>query len=103
MSGDPIARLAECQAAMIRALDGAEAAIVEVAADDLRAAIEAVRRARMAPNADNRARLAELAAQASAAQARVNFLTDRVARRVEGLAAARGAASAPATYRRTAR
>jgi hypothetical protein len=102
MSEDLLARLADCQAAMIRALDGAEAAVVEAAAEDLRAAIEAVRRAGLTPEAIDRERLSDLADQANAAQARVNFLTDRIARHVAGLAAARGVA-ADTTYRRSAR
>jgi hypothetical protein len=98
MSEAALDRLAACQAAMIRALDGAEAAVVEAAAEDLRAAIEAVRGAELSAAPGNRDRLAALAAQAQAAQARVNFLTDGLARRIEGLAAARGLGGA-GTYR----
>jgi hypothetical protein len=101
MSEGALDRVAEAQQALIRALDGADAAVVEAAAEALRAALSNIRNLDLgaasgaAPRV--RAKLAELAAQAGAAQARVNFLTDGIARRIEGLAAARGVSRA-ATY-----
>jgi len=102
MSQTGFDRLAACQDAMIRALDGGTAAAVEAAAEALRAAVEALRAEAPAPHADHRPRLAALAAQASAAQARVNFLTDGIARRIDRIAEARGHAR-PGTYRASAR
>jgi hypothetical protein len=96
MTTDPIARLADAQEAMIRALDSADATAVEAAASTLRDAVEKVR-ASGASGADLEARLHALAAQGNAAQARVNFLTDGIRRRIEGLAATR--ADRVATYR----
>jgi len=102
MSEDGFDRLAACQDAMIRALDGGNAAAVEAAAQALRGAVEAVRAESLPANPDNRMRFAALAAQASAAQARVNFLTDGIARRIDRIAEARGLAR-PGTYRATTR
>lgn len=102
MSERALDRVAETQQALIRALDGADAAVVEAAAEALRAALSDIRNIDVRAASGAKAKLAELAAQAGAAQARVNFLTDGIARRIEGLAAARGAARA-ATYRPLAR
>ena len=85
-------RLASCHEALIRALDGNDLHAIESATLGLADAIASARaRQDWAATPDVRERLLSLAALAQAAQIRVNFLTDTIRRRVNAMAALRGA------------
>jgi hypothetical protein len=85
-------RLASCHEALIRALDGHDLDAIEDATAALAAAVAATRAGSDLAGAPGlRERLLSLAALAQAAQIRVNFLTDTIRRRVNALAALRGA------------
>ena len=96
-------RLASCHEALIRALDGNDLEAIEGATLALADAIGSARANReWAATPEVRERLLSLAALAQAAQIRVNFLTDIIRRRVNAMAALRGAEPAM-TYHPTAR
>ena len=77
---------------MIRALDGNDLGAIENATLALADAIASARaRREWAATPEVRERLLSLAALAQAAQIRVNFLTDTIRRRVNAMAALRGA------------
>jgi hypothetical protein len=100
---DVLARLAATHEALIRALDGNDLAAIEGATLALADAIASARaQPDWAGTPDMRERLLNLAALAQAAQIRVNFLTDTIRRRVNMLAALRGAEPAN-TYQPNAR
>jgi hypothetical protein len=85
-------RLAACHEALIRALDGDDLHAIEEATLALADAVASARaRQEWASAPELRERLLTLAALAQAAQIRVNFLTDTIRRRVNAMAALRGA------------
>jgi len=85
-------RLASCHEALIRALDGNDLEAIETATLALADAVASARaRQQWAATPEIRERLLSLAALAQAAQIRVNFLTDTIRRRVNAMAALRGA------------
>jgi hypothetical protein len=85
-------RLASCHEALIRALDGEDLHAIETATIALADAVASARAHRdWATTPELRERLLTLAALAQAAQIRVNFLTDTIRRRVNAMAALRGA------------
>ena len=85
-------RLASCHEALIRALDGNDLEAIETATLALADAVASARaRQEWAGTPEIRERLLSLAALAQAAQIRVNFLTDTIRRRVNAMAALRGA------------
>ena len=95
--------LASSHEALIRTLDGDDLARIEQATAALAEAVhEARRQEDWAGTPDMKERLLNLAALAQAAQIRVNFLTDTIRRRVNAMAALRGAEPAM-TYHPTAR
>jgi hypothetical protein len=96
-------RLASCHEALIRALDGDDLGAIETATLALADAVGSARAEQdwtATPNLKER--LLSLAALAQAAQIRVNFLTDTIRRRVNAMAALRGAEPAM-TYHPSAR
>ena len=96
-------RLAACHEALIRALDGNDLGAIEGATLSLADAVASARaRQDWAATPEIRERLLSLAALAQAAQIRVNFLTDTIRRRVNAMAALRGAEPAM-TYHPAAR
>jgi hypothetical protein len=96
-------RLASRHEDLIRALDGNDLKAIEDATLALADAVASARaRQEWAAMAEIRERLLSLAALAQAAQIRVNFLTDTIRRRVNAMAALRGAEPAM-TYHPTAR
>jgi len=96
-------RLASCHEALIRALDGNDLEAIETATLALADAIGSARANQdWASTSEVRERLLSLAALAQAAQIRVNFLTDTIRRRVNAMAALRGAEPAM-TYHPAAR
>jgi hypothetical protein len=85
-------RLASCHEALIHALDGNDLGAIETTTLALADAVAAARaRQDWAATPEIRERLLSLAALAQAAQIRVNFLTDTIRRRVNAMAALRGA------------
>ena len=85
-------RLASCHEALIRALDGNDLGAIEGATLSLADAVASARAQEdWASGPEVRERLLSLAALAQAAQIRVNFLTDTIRRRVNAMAALRGA------------
>jgi hypothetical protein len=85
-------RLASCHEALIRALDGNDLEAIETATLALADAVASARaRQDWAATPENREKLLSLTALAQAAQIRVNFLTDTIRRRVNAMAALRGA------------
>lgn len=96
-------RLASRHEALIHALDGNDLGAIETATLALADAVAAARaRQDWAATPEIRERLLSLAALAQAAQIRVNFLTDTIRRRVNAMAALRGAEPAM-TYQPTPR
>ena len=96
-------RLASCHEALIRALDGNDLEAIETATLALADAVGSARANHdWASTPEIRERLLSLAALAQAAQIRVNFLTDTIRRRVNAMAALRGAEPAM-TYHPAAR
>lgn len=93
-------RLTASHEALIRALDGDDLGAIEGASRDLAAAVAEVKAEGLLPGAATRERLTSLAALAHAAQIRVNFLTDKIRRRIDAVAALRGAEPAM-TYQPT--
>ena len=92
MSLDILDRLASCHEALIRALDGNDLLAIESSTLALADAVASARAQQAwASTPDVRERLLSLAALAQAAQIRVNFLTDTIRRRVNAMAALRGA------------
>jgi hypothetical protein len=84
--------LAAAHEALIRALDGDDLAGIERATAALAEAVhDARRQENWAATPALKERLLSLAALAQAAQIRVNFLTDMIRRRVDAVAALRGA------------
>lgn len=103
MSLQILDRLASSHEALIVALDSNDLAGIEAATAALSEAVEATRALDGVANAPElRDRLSSLAVLAQAAQARVNFLTDSVRRRVDTLAAIAGRPQ-PIAYRPNAR
>ena len=85
-------RLASCHEALIRALDGNDLEAIERATLALADAVASARAQQdWSGTPEIRERLLSLAALAQAAQIRVNFLTDTIRRRVNAMAALRGA------------
>ena len=98
MSLSDLDRLVSCHETLIRALDGDDLAALEEASRALAGAVTAVRaNPDWTANAALKDRLLNLTALAHAAQVRVNFLTDKVRRRIDAVTALRGAAP-PMTY-----
>ena len=83
--------LARSHEALIRALDGDDLGEIEQATASLAEAVHEARRHDWHSTPDLKERLLSLAALAQAAQIRVNFLTDTIRRRVNAMAALRGA------------
>lgn len=103
MSLQVLDRLASSHEALIVALDTNDLAGIEAATAALSDAVDAARAIQgVGQAADLRDRLSSLAVLAQAAQARVNFLTDSVRRRVDTLAAIAGRPQ-PVSYRPNAR
>lgn len=103
MSAHPLSQVSSCQEALIGALDANDLAGIEAAVASLDAAVGALRRSdRPADQILLREALPEAMALNQAARIRVNFLTDNVRRRLDGLAAIRGTATG-LTYRPAAR
>lgn len=91
MSALALARIEQCQEALIGALDGDDIEILEESIENLRLLVEAARGTgawRDKPDARERAQ--RVSALAHAAMVRVNFLTDVTRQRLEALAAIRG-------------
>ncbi|MFN3944663.1 MAG: hypothetical protein ACK4K7_07025 [Allosphingosinicella sp.] len=84
----PLDRLEAAHEALISALDDGDAAALDFASAELRAAARAAEGYR--PAATELGQAIRIAAMGEAAQGRVNFLTEANARRVGALAAARG-------------
>lgn len=97
MSSAALERLTASYETLIRALDGADVDSIEKASADLAEAVEQVRSADLQADPTVRPSLSRLVALGFAAQTRVNFMTDALKRRMEGLAAVRGELSG-ATY-----
>jgi len=97
MSRAAFERLTASYETLIRALDGADVDSIEKASADLADAVEQVRSADLRVDPTARASLSRLVALGYAAQTRVNFMTDALKRRLDGLSAVRGELSA-ATY-----
>ena len=97
MSRAALERLAASYETLIRALDGADLDSIATASADLNQAVEQVRSIDLSADPDARTSLSRLVALGYAAQTRVNFMTDALKRRMDGLAAVRGELSA-ATY-----
>jgi hypothetical protein len=91
MSLASLDRLTTAHEALIRALDGNDLAAIEAASRHLADAVTEVRGEDFRPGTEARERLTSLAALAHAAQIRVNFLTDKIRRRIDAVAALRGA------------
>jgi hypothetical protein len=100
MSLASLDRLTVAHEALIRALDGNDLASIEAASRGLADAVVEVKGEEMRPGTASRERLMSLAALAHAAQIRVNFLTDKIRRRIDAVAALRGAEPAM-TYQPT--
>lgn len=91
MSLASLDRLTACHEALIRALDGNDLGALDEACRSLAGAVAAARAEEArTPSPALRERLLNLAALAHAAQIRVNFLTDRIRRRIDAVAALRG-------------
>ncbi|MDQ8757178.1 hypothetical protein RCO27_13180 [Sphingosinicella sp. LHD-64] len=91
MSLQVLDRLAVAHEALIIALDSGDLAGIEAATTDLSDAVAGARALQgvgLAP--DLKDRISSLAVLAQAAQARVNFLTDHVRRRIDTLATLAG-------------
>lgn len=91
MSLATLDRLTIAHEALIGALDGNDLAAIEAASRALAEAVAEVKAEGLQPGAASRERLMSLAALAHAAQIRVNFLTDKIRRRIDAVAALRGA------------
>lgn len=89
MPPSAIENLIDCQSALIRALDGGDVSAVEAATAQVARALEQVRQ-EAPPRREERGRVDYALRQAEAARGRVNFLTDRVAQRIERLPERRG-------------
>ena len=100
MSLASLDRLTAAHEALIHALDGNDLAAIEAASRGLAEAVAEVRGEELRPGIASRERLTSLAALAHAAQIRVNFLTDKIRRRIDAVAAMRGAEPAM-TYQPT--
>lgn len=90
MSGAALERLTASYETLIRALDGADGPSIEKASADLAEAIAQVRAANLRADPAARTSLSRLVALGYAAQTRVNFMTDVLKRRMDGLSAVRG-------------
>jgi hypothetical protein len=99
MTGTALDEVASRQEALVGALDANDPAAIEAAVESLESAVRELRRA---DPAALREALPEAMALNRAARIRVNFLTDANRRRLDALAAIRGAA-AGLTYRPAAR
>ena len=103
MSLKALERLESSQSILIAALDADDIAAIERGVDALRDAAGAVRAvARWDDHPELRQVAFRVLALTDAARVRVNFLTDDIARRIENLAAARGAVP-DLVYRRPGR
>lgn len=91
MSLEAVTRIASCQEALIGALDANDIAAIEAAVSSLDEAVSGLRRSD--DTAAFRSALPEAMALNQAARIRVNFLTDNNRRRLNALAALRGAPS----------
>jgi hypothetical protein len=89
MTCSPIELLIDCQGALIRALDDGDVSAVERATASVARALDAVRDEKIG-SATERGRFDYALRQAEAARGRVNFLTDRVAQRLDRLTQRRG-------------
>jgi hypothetical protein len=90
MTGHVLSRIASSQEALIAALDANDVAAIEAAIASLEAAVGQLRRSGQSVL---REALPEAMALNQAARIRVNFLTDNNRRRLEAVAAIRGAAA----------
>jgi hypothetical protein len=91
MSLASLDRLTACHEALIRALDGNDLGALDEASRSLAGAVAAARAEGDWPTGpDLKERLLNLAALAHVAQIRVNFLTDKIRRRIDAVAALRG-------------
>lgn len=89
MATRAIEQLIACQGALIQALDAGDIVAVETATAQVARALDAVRGETVASSED-RVEFDYALRQADAARGRVNFLTDRVAQRLERLTQRRG-------------
>jgi hypothetical protein len=89
MQARAMERLIDCQGALISALDAGDVTAVEDATFRVARALEAVRAEGLSTN-DDKPHFDYALRQAEAARGRVNFLTDRVAQRIERLTQQRG-------------
>ena len=101
MTAAALARIEQCQAALLDALDSGDLAAIEAGIAGLGSALEAAP-ADWARSPETREAAQRVARLASAAQMRVNFLTDMIRRRLERLSVARGQGPC-ATYGATGR
>ena len=91
MSLASLDRLAACHEALIHALDGNDLGALDEACRGLAGAVAAARAEQdLGSSPELKERLLNLSALAHAAQVRVNFLTDRIRRRIDAVAAMRG-------------
>ena len=91
MSLASLDRLATCHEALIHALDGNDLGALDEACRGLAGAVAAARAEQDSGSSPElKERLLNLSALAHAAQVRVNFLTDRIRRRIDAVAAMRG-------------
>jgi hypothetical protein len=103
MSATALETLRASHDRLVEALAGTDPAAIEAASAELAAAVDAIRAAPPAADAEQKAGASGLLALLQGAQIRVNFLTDRLRRRADALVDCGARLQPAATYRRSAR